>query len=38
MFKKSLYYKALEQAALLGEDLVLKDNASGKFDLDSEEG
>jgi hypothetical protein len=37
LFKKSLYYKAIEQAALLGEDLLLRDT-SGKFDLDSDDG
>ena len=37
-FKKSLYYKVLEQAALIGEDLIIRDSASGKFDLDSEDG
>lgn len=37
LFKKSLYYKALEQAALLGEDLILRDD-NGKFDLDSDDG
>lgn len=35
LFKKSLYYKALEQASLLGEDLTFKDSSS-KFDLDSD--
>lgn len=37
LFKKSLYYKALEQASLMGEDLQFKENAS-KYDLDSEDG
>ena len=38
MFKKSAYYKAIEQAALLGEDLIIRDASNGKFDLDSDEG
>lgn len=37
LFKKSLYYKALEQSSLLGEDLQFKEGAS-KYDLDSDEG
>lgn len=37
LFKKSLYYKAIEQAALIGEDIILKDE-SNKLDLDSEDG
>jgi hypothetical protein len=37
-FKKSLYYKALEQASLIGEELIVRDSSSGKFDLDSDEG
>ena len=37
LFKKSLYYKAIEQAALIGEDLTLRDGTN-KFDLDSDDG
>ena len=37
LFKKSLYYKAIEQAALIGEDLIIKED-SNKFDLDSDDG
>jgi len=37
LFKKSIYFKAVEQAALMGEDLLLRDS-SNKFDLDSEDG
>lgn len=39
LFKKSVYFKAIEQAALLGEDLIIKEEgqSGGKFDLDSEE-
>lgn len=37
LFKKSLYYKAIEQAALIGEDLNVKES-NNKFDLDSEDG
>jgi hypothetical protein len=38
LFKKSVYYKAIEQAALLGEDMIIRDGSNGKFDLDSDEG
>lgn len=38
LFKKSVYYKAIEQAALLGEDMIIRDASNGKFDLDSDEG
>jgi hypothetical protein len=38
LFKKSVYYKALEQAALMGEDMIIRDHSSGKFDLDTDEG
>jgi hypothetical protein len=37
LFKKSLYYKALEQASLIGEDLILREGLN-KFDLDSDDG
>ena len=37
LFKKSLYYKALEQSSLMGEDLQFKEGSS-KYDLDSDEG
>lgn len=39
LFKKSVYFKAIEQAALLGEDLNIKEEGQngGKFDLDSED-
>lgn len=37
LFRKSLYFKALEQAALLGEDVIFRAD-SEKFDLDSDEG
>ena len=36
LFKKSLFYKALEQAALIGEDLNLKEETE-KLDLDSDD-
>jgi hypothetical protein len=37
LFKKSLYFKALEQASLIGEDLMMREEGL-KFDLDSDEG
>ena len=37
LFKKSLYYKAIEQASLIGEDLIMR-QGTNKFDLDSEDG
>ena len=37
LFKKSLFYKALEQAALIGEDLNLREETE-KLDLDSDDG
>lgn len=37
LFKKSLFYRALEQAALIGEDLIIKEE-SEKLDLDSDDG
>lgn len=38
LFKKSCYYKAIEQAALIGDEVLMKEESSDKFDLDSEEG
>jgi inorganic pyrophosphatase/exopolyphosphatase len=38
LFKKTAYYKAIEQAALLGDDMIVRDPTTGKYDLDSEEG
>lgn len=37
LFKKSLYFKTLEQTSLIGEDLQFKESTS-KYDLDSDEG
>lgn len=37
LFKKSLYFKALEQAGLIGEDLLIRTDTN-KLDLDSDEG
>ncbi len=38
LFKKSVYFKALEQASLMGEDMIIRDASNGKFDLDSDSG
>eukprot|EP00351_Strombidinopsis_sp_SopsisLIS2011_P005975 CAMPEP_0116870196 /NCGR_PEP_ID=MMETSP0463-20121206/62_1 /TAXON_ID=181622 /ORGANISM="Strombidinopsis sp, Strain SopsisLIS2011" /LENGTH=129 /DNA_ID=CAMNT_0004506407 /DNA_START=916 /DNA_END=1305 /DNA_ORIENTATION=- len=38
-FRKSLSFKAIEQAALMGDDLAMRDAPEeSKFDLDSEDG
>lgn len=38
IFKDTLTYKCLEQTALIGEDLVMKEDQAGLLDLDSENG